>query len=211
MEAEGSHCSVGSVHNAADSDGDQQARVQICEGKPEEPTEVSVAMGRTLQVPRACGQTVCLFKFEELFGAAVGAPDFIALISQFHTIALQGVPIFTADNRSMGYRFVTFIDIAYEHRTKVLMSAEGYPSDLFKNVMTLHDSRAAGEKAGDDVVVDDNLGFAKDRTVSRLIEMQTIEYALAHSERNQPDMKLALEEAHSKRVKKSSPWGLVCE
>lgn len=164
---------------------------------------MKVAMGRTLQVPRACARAVCWFKFEELFGAAVGAPDFIALVCQFHTIALQGVPVFTADNRSMGYRFVTFIDVAYEHRTKVLMSAEGYPTDLFKHVMTLHDSKKGGEKAGDDVVVDDNLGFAKDRTISRLIEMQTIEYALAHSERNQPDMKLALEEAHSKILKKA--------
>lgn len=158
-------------------------------------------MGRTLKVPRACAQDVCWFKFEDLFGAAVGAPDFIALVSQFHTVALQGVPVFTADNRSMGYRFVTFMDIAYEHRTRVLMSAEGYPTDLFKHVMTLHDSKKDGVKVGEDDVVDDNLGFAKDRTISRLIEMQTIEYALAHSERNQPEMKLALEEAQSKLSK----------
>lgn len=158
-------------------------------------------MGRTLKVPRACGQDVCWFKFEDLFGAAVGAPDFIALVSKFHTVALQGVPVFTAENRSMGYRFVTFIDIAYEHRTKVLMSAEGYPTDLFKNVMTLRDSKSSQEANAEDVVIDDNLGFAKDRTISRLIEMQTLEYALAHSDRNQPEMKLALEEAQLKLAK----------
>lgn len=172
--------------------------VQITEGRKQEAATVTVAMGRQLQVPRAWDNGVCWFKFEELFGAAVGAPDFIAVVSKFHTIALQGVPIFTAENRSMGYRFVTFMDIAYEHRTKVLMSAEGYPTDLFKQVMTLYNSKQSGQKVTEDVVVDDNLGFAKDRTISRLIEMQTIEYALAHSERNQPEMKLALEEAKSK-------------
>jgi peroxisome-assembly ATPase len=165
-----------------------------------EPTSVNVAMGRTLHVPRACGRDVCWFKFKDLFGAAVGAPDFIALVNQFHTIALQGVPIFTAKNRNMAYRFVTFIDIAYEHRSKVPMSAEGYPTDLFKYVMTLHDSKQEGNLS-EHVVVDDNLGFAKDRTISRLIEMQTIEYALAHSERNAPERKLALEEAQAKRAK----------
>jgi predicted ATPase len=171
--------------------------VQVREGRPLEPTIVNVAMGRTLPVPRACGRSLCWFKFKELFGAAVGAPDFIALVNQFHTIALQGVPIFTAENRSMGYRFVTFIDIAYEHRIKVPMSAEAYPADLFKNVMTLHDSRQQ-DSSSELVVIDDNLGFAKDRTISRMIEMQTMEYALAHSERNAPERKLALQELQLK-------------
>lgn len=43
-------------------------------------------------------------------------------------------------------------------------------------------------------VVDDNLGFAKDRTVSRLIEMQSVEYLIAHSKENAPELLLALEE-----------------
>lgn len=44
-------------------------------------------------------------------------------------------------------------------------------------------------------VVDDNLGFAKDRTISRLTEMQSQEYLIAHAKQNAPELLLALEEA----------------
>lgn len=47
----------------------------------------------------------------------------------------------------------------------------------------------------DKLVVDDNLGFAKDRTISRLLEMQSIEHLIAHAERHAPELVLALKEA----------------
>ena len=49
-----------------------------------------------------------------------------------------------------------------------------------------------------DVMVDDNLGFAKDRTISRLTEMQSLEFLLAHANEHAPENKLALEEAKAK-------------
>lgn len=45
------------------------------------------------------------------------------------------------------------------------------------------------------VQVDDNLGFAKDRTISRLTEMQSLEYLLHHARLHAPELVLALEEA----------------
>lgn len=41
--------------------------------------------------------------------------------------------------------------------------------------------------------VDDNLGFAKDRTISRLLEMQSVEYQLHHARQHEPSLVLALE------------------
>ncbi len=38
-------------------------------------------------------------------------------------------------------RFVTLIDVLYEHRIRVFCSAEGEPMDLFVNIMTLQEAR----------------------------------------------------------------------
>lgn len=50
----------------------------------------------------------------------------------------------------------------------------------------------------DNLVVDDNLGFAKDRTISRLLEMQSLEHLVHHAERHAPELVLALKEADRK-------------
>lgn len=53
-----------------------------------------------------------------LLCAQLGAADYIALCEAYHTIAIEGLPILTMATRSQGYRFVTLIDIAYEHRCR---------------------------------------------------------------------------------------------
>lgn len=45
--------------------------------------------------------------------------------------------------------------------------------------------------------VDDNVGFAKDRTVSRLIEMQSQEYAIAHAQEHAPELLPSLTAGHN--------------
>ena len=47
-------------------------------------------------------------------------------------------------------------------------------------------------------LVDDNLGFSKDRCVSRLTEMQSLPYLTAHARKHSPNLLLALEEARQK-------------
>lgn len=44
-------------------------------------------------------------------------------------------------------------------------------------------------------VIDDNLGFSKDRCISRLTEMQSFEYLMAHAKKHSPELLLALQEA----------------
>ena len=46
--------------------------------------------------------------------------------------------------------------------------------------------------------VDDNLGFSKERCISRLTEMQSLEYLMRHAKRYSPSLLLALEEAQER-------------
>ncbi|GBG65132.1 hypothetical protein CBR_g49493 [Chara braunii] len=139
------------------------------------PSFIVVAMGRKLHIPKAA-RGCAYFKFHELCEQAIGAADYFSLCREYHTIFLEGVPKLGAHNRSAAYRFVTLVDVMYEHRTRFVHSAKESPLVLFERIVTLADSKAAGGGLGPDVCVDNELGFAKDRTISRLTEMQSIEY-----------------------------------
>jgi len=64
------------------------------------------------------GAHMCLMSFKELCSNNLGAADYIALAGEFHTLALRGVPCFDTGNRPEAYRFVTLIDVMYEHRIR---------------------------------------------------------------------------------------------
>ena len=53
----------------------------------------------------------------------------------------------------------------------------------------------------DNTVVDDELAFASERTVSRLTEMQSAIYLKAHAQQHAPHLLLALEEAEQAKDK----------
>ena len=153
-------------------------------GPPEElqADEVPVQMGRTLEVPRAAKlNRAALFDYEELCWQPVGAADFLGLLEAYPTVAISGVPVFDAANKHTAYRFVTLVDVAYDQRAKLLVGAAGQPAELFGNVVTVKEAReiaASGQMPNPFQVVDDNLGFSKERTISRLTEMQSEEYLL---------------------------------
>lgn len=166
---------------------------------------IKVMMGRSLECPMVAGKSA-MFAFDDLCGKPVAAADYLAIASNFHTVALSGVPAFKASNRSTGYRFVQLIDVFYEHKIRLLISAEALPIDLFAEIVTQQEAHDKPHKLkSPDVIVDDNLGFAKDRTISRLTEMQSLEYQLQHAQQHAPENLLALEEAiaKSKSNKKS--------
>lgn len=153
------------------------------------PREVEVVMGRKLQVP--LGANGCaFFPFEELCDRPLGAADYFGLFKKFHTLALDGVPIFGLSNRTAAYRFVTLVDVMYENRARLLCTAEGTPIQLFERIVTIADAQqmaprtsSRSRKSDDsDICVDNELGFAKDRTISRLTEMNSREYLEQHAE-----------------------------
>ncbi|PIN21888.1 putative ATPase [Handroanthus impetiginosus] len=153
------------------------------------PQEVEVVMGRKLQVP--LGANGCAyFHFEELCDRPLGAADYFGLFKKFHTLALEDVPIFGLSNRTAAYRFVTLVDVMYENRARLLCTAEGTPVELFDRIVTIADAQqmaprtsSRSRKSDDsDICVDNELGFAKDRTISRLTEMNSKEYLEQHAE-----------------------------
>ena len=75
--------------------------------------------------------------------------------------------------------------VTLQRRIRFFCAAEAEPFELFENIVTVDQSKALQRSASkeklDALVVDDNLGFTKDRTVSRLFDMQSIECALLPS------------------------------
>jgi cell division protein ZapE len=116
--------------------------------------EIAVPGNRTLHVPKSL-KGVAVFSFKKLCGAARGAPDYLAIARRFHSVILVGIPILGAENRNEAARFRTLIDTLYEHRVKLLASADAEPEGLYQ--------------AGDGL-------FEFERTVSRLREMQSHDY-----------------------------------
>ncbi|KAG6739806.1 hypothetical protein POTOM_057421 [Populus tomentosa] len=152
------------------------------------PQEVEVVMGRTLQVP--LGANGCAyFPFEELCDKPLGAADYFGLFNNFHTLALEGVPIFGLHNRTAAYRFVTLVDVIYENRAILLCTAEGSPLEIFDRIVTIADAQQMAPRTStrsrknddSDLCVDNELGFAKERTISRLTEMNSKEYLEQHA------------------------------
>ena len=119
------------------------------------PTPVTLALkGRDLPVPRAVGG-VARLSFDDLCVAARGAADYLALAQHFHTLFIDNIPRLRTDKRNEAVRFVTLIDALYEHKVKLVASADGEPEGLYP--------------AGDG-------SFEFERTVSRLMEMRAQHY-----------------------------------
>ncbi|XP_008223582.1 PREDICTED: lactation elevated protein 1 [Prunus mume] len=152
------------------------------------PQEAEVVMGRTLKVPLGA-DGIAYFPFEELCDRPMGAADYFGLCKKYHTLALEGVPIFGLHNRTAAYRFVTLVDVMYENKARLLCTAEGTPFELFEKIVTISDAQqmaprtSSRSRKNDDsgLCVDNELGFAKDRTISRLTEMNSKEYLEHHA------------------------------
>jgi cell division protein ZapE len=121
--------------------------------------ELDVGGGRMLHVPKAL-KGVAVFSFKRLCTEARGAADYLAIARRFHSVIMVGIPVLGPQNRNEAARFVTLVDALYEYRVKLLASADALPDALYPE----GDGR-----------------FEFDRTVSRLLEMQSEEYlALGH-------------------------------
>jgi cell division protein ZapE len=116
--------------------------------------------GRQVHVPKQA-MGVARFTFEELCTRPLGAADYLSIARHFHTVLIDRVPKMAQDQRTWAARFVTLIDALYEGRTKLVMSAEAQPDELY----------VAGDQA-----------FEFQRTASRLHEMRSQDYLAAERE-----------------------------
>ncbi len=110
--------------------------------------------GRTLVARRVAG-SAAWFDFAALCDGPRSQRDYLELARRFSVILLSGVPRMTADMGDLARRFTWLVDILYDHRVKLLLSADVAAPDLYR----------AGHHSGE-----------FDRTVSRLVEMQSRDY-----------------------------------
>ena len=110
--------------------------------------------GREIRCLRRAGGIVW-FDFATLCGGPRSQNDYLEIASRFHTVVLSGIPAMSAGQSSEARRFTWLIDVFYDHKVKLLMSAEVPPEELYTQGMLANEFH---------------------RTVSRIIEMQSREY-----------------------------------
>jgi cell division protein ZapE len=92
--------------------------------------DIDLGGGRTLHVPKSL-KGVAVFSFRRLCGEPRGAADYLAIARRYHTVIVVGIPVMTADMRNEAARFVSLIDALYEHKVKLLASADAEPGGLY--------------------------------------------------------------------------------
>ena len=110
--------------------------------------------GREIPYRKRAGGLVW-FTFEALCGGPRSYADYVDLAVRFHTVILEGVPHMSAKTADAARRFTWLVDVFYDDRVKLIVSAEAQPEGLFTE----------GENSAE-----------FQRTVSRLHEMQSAEY-----------------------------------
>ena len=112
---------------------------------------------REIRALRKAGGVIW-FDFATLCGGPRSQNDYLELASRFHTVVLSGIPAMSAGQSSEARRFTWLIDVFYDHKVKLIMSAAVEPEELYTQGMLANEFH---------------------RTVSRIIEMQSREYMLA--------------------------------
>jgi cell division protein ZapE len=116
--------------------------------------------GRTLVARRRAGSTVW-FDFAALCEGPRSQRDYLELAERFAVVLLSAVPRMTPAMSDAARRFTWLVDILYDHRVKLLVTAAAPPEELYREGPNSQDFP---------------------RTASRLAEMQTHDYmALAHA------------------------------
>ncbi len=57
--------------------------------------------------------------------------DYLELCANFDTVFIQDIPQLTINTRAEARRFITMIDNFYDHRVKIVCTAEVEPGQLF--------------------------------------------------------------------------------
>ncbi|QDZ28193.1 cell division protein ZapE [Noviherbaspirillum sp. UKPF54] len=146
---------VEAYHTPLGAEADQALRnafSRIAESADEDP-RIHIEKREIRSLRRAGG--VIWFDFHTLCGGPRSQNDYLEISSQFHTVILSGVPRMSAAMSSEARRFTWLIDVLYDHKVKLLMSAEVEPHELYTEGMLSNEFH---------------------RTVSRIIEMQSSEY-----------------------------------
>jgi len=119
--------------------------------------------GRVIPYRHRAGGVVW-FDFKVICGWGRSQNDYIDLARRFHTVVVSGVPRMSLEQADAARRFTLLVDVFYDQRVKVILSAEAAPDQLLLR----------GTRSGDAQL--QTMIFQFNRTASRLAEMQTREY-----------------------------------
>lgn len=131
----------------------QQHYQQLTANAPLQQRILSI-LGRQLTLT-AVHNKIMLTSFAELCAQPLAAADYLQLVQYFDTVLLADIPQLSTEQRNEAKRFMTLIDIFYEHKIKLICTAE----------VAAHALYVAGDHS-----------FEFKRTVSRLMEMQSDYY-----------------------------------
>jgi cell division protein ZapE len=108
--------------------------------------------GRNIAYRRRAGGLVW-FEFAALCGGPRSYADYVDLAQRFHTVILSGVPRMSAKHADAARRFTWLVDVLYDDRVNLVVSAEAPPQALFtegahsaefqRTVSRLHEMRSA--------------------------------------------------------------------
>ena len=130
----------------------QQAFEQLAEAR-EEDARLNIEHRELRAVRRAGG--VVWFDFRQLCGGPRSQNDYLEIASRFHTVLLSNVPQMSPRLASEARRFTWLVDVLYDRRVKLILSAAVPPEALYTEGPLAHEFP---------------------RTVSRLHEMQSAEF-----------------------------------
>ena len=109
---------------------------------------------REIRARRRAGGVVW-FDFKNLCGGPRSQNDYLEIATQFHTVLLSDVPAMSVRMASEARRFTWLIDVLYDRRVKLIVSAAVPPEALYTEGPLAHEFP---------------------RTVSRLAEMRSAEF-----------------------------------
>jgi cell division protein ZapE len=125
---------------------------KLAESRDENP--VLHIESREIRARRKAGGVVW-FDFATLCGGPRSQNDYLEIATQFHTVLLSGVPHMPVRMASEARRFTWLVDVLYDRRVKLIVSAEVAPELLYTEGPLAHEFP---------------------RTASRLSEMQSADY-----------------------------------
>ncbi|VCU70311.1 AFG1-like ATPase [Pigmentiphaga humi] len=143
-------------HSPLDAQADaslEQAFEALADTPPIEPPVLSIEH-RQIKARKLSG-TVVWFDFATLCGGPRSQNDYLELASRFHAVILSGVPRMGPRQASEARRFTWLVDVFYDHKVKLIISAACEPEELYTEGALANEFH---------------------RTVSRLLEMQSREY-----------------------------------
>ncbi len=119
--------------------------------------------GRVIPYRHRAGGIVW-FDFKVLCGWGRSQNDYLDLARRFHTVMVSDVPRMGLSRADEARRFTLLVDVFYDNRVNLIVSAEAEPERLLDIEGQAQDARLRA------------MQFEFDRTASRLVEMQSSEY-----------------------------------